>query len=95
MSETSHTTTDHQVIRQWVEERDGKPACVKGTGDSDDAGLLRIDLPGYSGEDSLEPISWDAFFKKFDESKLAFAYQDNMADGRKSNFNKLVSREAA
>lgn len=82
-------TTDHAAIRKWVEARGGHPACVKGTGGKDDPGLLRIDFPGYSGEGKLEPISWDEFFRKLDEERLAFLYQDE----QDSRFNKLVSRE--
>ena len=95
MSNLSKTTTDHDEIRRWAEERGGKPTHVKGTGSSGDAGLLRIDFPGYTGEGKLEPISWDDFFEKFDEQQLALVYQDKTADGQKSNFNKLVSRDTA
>jgi hypothetical protein len=80
------------LIRTWVEERGGKPACVRGTGGKLDTGMLRIDMPGYSGKTSLAPISWDDWFEKFDEKQLAFLYQDETAGGKKSNFNKLVSR---
>lgn len=93
MSDESRMTTDHEEIRQWAEERGGQPARVKGTGDEDDPGLLRIDFPGYSGEGRLEPISWDEFFEKFDESNLALLYQEETQDGDQSRFNKLVSRE--
>jgi hypothetical protein len=65
-------TTDHEEIRRWVEERGGWPACVKGTGGWEDPGLLRIDFPGYSGEESLQKITWEEFFEKFEESGLAF-----------------------
>lgn len=95
MSNLSKTTHDHDEIRKWAEERGGKPAHVKGTGGKNDPGLLRIDFPGYSGEGKLESISWDEFFKKFDEQNLALVYQEKTADGQKSNFNKLVSRETA
>jgi hypothetical protein len=90
---TSHTTTDHDLIRQWAESRGAKPAAVKNTGGGDDPGIIRLDFPGYSGADSLEEISWDEFFEKFDESRLALLYQDETADGEQSNFNKLISRE--
>jgi len=92
---TSKTTTDHDEIRQWAEERGGKPACVIGTGGGGDTGLLRIDFPGYSGESSLQEISWDEFFEKFDEQGLALLHQDETASGQKSNFNKLVNRDNA
>lgn len=90
----SNVTTDHEEIQGWVEERGGKPATVKRTGDHEDPGILRIDFPGYSGEDSLEEISWEEFFEKFEEKKLAFLYQDETADGKQSRFNKLVSRDS-
>jgi len=32
-----------------------------------ETGLLRINFPGYNGEDSLKEISRDEFFKKFDD----------------------------
>jgi hypothetical protein len=59
----------------------------------DDTGILRIDFPGYSGSGSLEEVSWEEFFEKFDREKLALVYQDTTARGQKSNFNKIVSRE--
>jgi hypothetical protein len=93
MANLSKTTRDHDEIRRWAEERGGKPAHVKRTGSAEDTGMLRIDFPGYSGEGSLEPISWEDFFEKFDESGLALVYQEETAGGQKSNFNKLVSAE--
>jgi hypothetical protein len=91
----SKTTTDHKEIRRWAEERGGKPACVKGTGGKDDTGMIRLEFPGYSQsrDESLQEISWDEFFEKFDERELALVYQENTAEGEKSNFNKLVSRQ--
>jgi hypothetical protein len=57
--------------------------------------MIRLDFPGFSGESSLEEITWDEFFQKFDEQGLALLYQDSTARGQKSNFNKLVGRETA
>jgi hypothetical protein len=91
----SKRTTDREQIRQWAEARNGKPARVQGTGDGDDAGLLRIDFPEHEGskeDDELEEITWDEFFDKFDEKRLAFVYQDRTATGEPSRFNKFVSR---
>ena len=82
-------TTDHDEIREWVEERGGHPAKVKGTE------VLRIDYPGFSGEQRLEEISWDDFFEAFEENNLAFLYQDKTKDGKESRFSKLVDRDKA
>ena len=94
-SATNRVITDHEEIRRWAEERGGRPSCVKGTGGGGDVGMLRIDFPGYSGEQSLTEIGWDEWFDKFDERSLALIVQDTTARGQRSNFNKLVSRETA
>lgn len=94
-SKLTQVTTDHEEIRSWAESRGAKPACVKGTGrKKGDIGMIRLDFPGYSGAGSLLPISWEDWFESFDENGLALIYQDKTAAGRKSNFNKLVSRES-
>ena len=90
----STTTTDHDEIRRWAEERDGRPASVKGTGGGADPGILRIDLPGGAGEESLEHISWDEWFEKFEEQGLAAILQEQKSDGEPSTFVKLVSRDS-
>ncbi|MBB4637718.1 hypothetical protein [Longimicrobium terrae] len=91
---SAHTTTDHDFIRRWVEERGGTPSHVKRTGDKEDPGILRIDFPGYSGKDSLEEISWEEFFEKFEENGLALLHRDMKGDdGELDRFNKLISRK--
>jgi hypothetical protein len=92
---SSTSTTDRETIQRWVEERGGKPAVVKSTTRGDQPGILRIDFPGFSGEQSLEPISWDDWFERFENAELAFLYQDKTAAGKQSRFNKLVARDGA
>ena len=94
-SHSSHTTTDHNEIRKWAQARGAKPARVKGTGNKSDVGMIRLDFPGYSGARSLEDISWDEWFDAFDENGLALVYQDETAEGERSNFNKLIARDTA
>ena len=89
------STTDHRKIKEWVEARGGKPAAVKGTGRGNDPGILRVDFPGYSGEESLVEISWEQFFDKFEREGLAFLYQDETAGGKESRFSKLTNRQTA
>ena len=91
MAGEAHQTRNHEEIRRWVEERGGHPATVARTEHGDQAGVLRIDFPGYSGAGTLQPISWDEFFDKFDRNNLEFLYQDATAAGEPSRFNKLVS----
>ncbi len=86
-------TTDHTFIQRWVEQRGGTPACVRGTGGKNDVGMIRIDFPGWSGEESLQPIGWDEWFRQFDDNDLAFLYRDmRHSDGELDRFNKLVHR---
>ena len=92
MPSESTTTTDHEEIRRWVEEHGGKPASVKGTEGAGDLGVLRIDFPGGAGEEQLEQVSWDEWFEKFEQEKLAFLYQQQKAGGEDSTFFKLVNR---
>lgn len=91
---TSHdakTTTDYAEIRHWVEDRGGKPATVRGTGeDGQEAGVLRI---AFTDNEDLEAIDWDDFFDKFEEGNLAFLYQEKTADGKLSRFFRFVERE--
>jgi len=93
-SHSSQTTTDLEDIKKWAEERGGKPAVVKATENSKEGGgVLRINFPGYSGEDTLEEISWDEWYKTFQERNLAFLYQEETAGGKESRFFKLVAND--
>lgn len=85
------TTTDHDKIRRWAEERGGVPTSVSGTGDGE-AGILRLDF--NPKDEQLKEISWADFFGKFEEKKLAFLYQDRTEDGSVSRFHKFVGRSA-
>ncbi|HEV8369512.1 MAG TPA: DUF3175 domain-containing protein [Pyrinomonadaceae bacterium] len=89
------TTTDHELIKRWVEERRGHPARVKGTDVNGGSGVLLVDYPGYSGTQTLEAISWDEFFKGFEENELAFLYEDEKKAGSQSRFSKLINRDSA
>lgn len=83
-------TTDHDEIRRWAEERNGRPATVRDTGEAGEAGVLRI---LFRDDESLEPIGWNEFFEKFEEEKLAFLYQEETREGQTSRFFKLVERD--
>jgi hypothetical protein len=78
----SHRTRDHETIRRWAEQRGGRPAMVEGTN------VLRIDFG--EPEEKLKPVSWEEFFRVFDDRGLEFLYQEHTHDGRISRFNKFV-----
>ena len=90
-SGSSKRTTDHRTIRRWAEARGGVPVSVRGTGRGEQAGVLRFDFEGYgAGPDELREISWDEFFRKFDQKNLEFLYQDKTRNGNESRFFKFV-----
>ncbi len=93
MASETRTTTDHDEIRRWVEDHGGAPAAVRDTSSAEDPGVLRIDSPGGAGDESLEPVEWEEWFAKFEDSRLALLYQERKASGEDSTFFKLVSRD--
>lgn len=86
------TTTDHDEIRRWAEDRDAVPTVVGDTHDAEAEGILRFDFPGYGGGEDLEEISWEEFFRIFEDRGLALVYQRETASGDRSNFSKFVRR---
>ena len=64
------------------------PATVAGTEHGDHLGVLRFDFGGDS-EPRLRHVSWEEWFKTFDERGLNFLYQETRSDGRQSNFFRI------
>lgn len=85
----SLATTHHEVIRQWAEARGGRPATVDGTEHGDHLGVLRIDFQGDT--DKLRHVSWEEWFRTFDDRRLNFVYQEQRKDGNQSTFFILES----
>jgi hypothetical protein len=85
----SLVTTDHDVIRKWAEARDGIPSTVEGTKQRETLAVLRFDFPLGGRGGGLRHVSWDEWFKAFDKRQLNFIYQEQMSDGRQSNFFRL------
>jgi hypothetical protein len=83
-------TRDHETIVQWAKKRGAEPATVPGTEHDDHLGVLTLDFPGYGGE-RLKHVSWDEWFRTFDERNLEFVYQEHKSDGTESNFFRIVS----
>lgn len=84
-------TTDHDTIRRWAEQRNAAPATVPGSEHGDHLGVLRLDFPDYGGE-QLEKVCRDDWLSTFDTRELGFVYQEQLADGRQSNFFTLRQR---
>ncbi|NKX56373.1 Rho termination factor N-terminal domain-containing protein [Arthrobacter mobilis] len=83
----SLVTTHHEVIKQWAEERNAVPATVSGTEHGGHLGVLRFDFGDKNSD--LRQVSWEEWFKTFDERGLNFIYQEQRSDGQQSNFFRL------
>jgi hypothetical protein len=62
-------TRDQAVIQQWVEERGGQPARVRG------AEVPRIAFGPLPP--NWEPLTWPELFALLDRTRMAFMYEDS------------------
>lgn len=86
-------TENHDVIKEWAEARDARPATVPGTEHGDHLGVLRFDFG--EPDDRLQEVSWDEWFGTFDARRLSFVYQEEKTDGTPSNFFRLDNPDRA
>ncbi|WP_280276445.1 hypothetical protein [Nocardia wallacei] len=84
-------TTEPAVIRSWAEHRGARPAVASDPGRPEGPEPLRINFPGYR-EDGLREVSWDEWFRLFDDRELAFVFREQTAEGGPSSFYRLDSR---
>ena len=70
------TTTDHSLIRNWVDRHDGFPAHVADSEGEGDRGMLRIGFEDAERPESLKELSWEEFFEEFDGKDLVFTYPE-------------------
>lgn len=64
------------------------PSTVESTEQNGRPGVLRLNFPGYGGQ-NLKEVSWDEWFATFDERRLVFIYQEHKTNGATSNFFRL------
>lgn len=80
MAEKTVTSIDHDTIRAWASTRGGRPAVIDGVIDGDSSPVLQIAFDGAS--DGLREISWEEFFRLFDEGRLALIHGGDNDPGR-------------
>lgn len=78
-------TRNHDVIRQWARARDAAPVVIIGTEHGELPGALAFSFPDVGGAD-LKQVSWDEWFKMFDDRGFSFVYQETTEDGLASDF---------
>ncbi|MFG1870243.1 histone H1-like repetitive region-containing protein [Micromonospora arborensis] len=84
-------TANHEVIQRWARERGAKPATIAGTERDGRAGVLTFNIPGYRESSRIREITWDDWFYTFDLRRLNLIYQEQLRDGRQSNFFRTES----
>jgi hypothetical protein len=88
----SKITTDHDIIKRWIQEREGRPATIEGHEEEDGPEALRVKFEDIKNEnEKLETIGWDQFFEYFDDEHFAFLYQDETVDGEVSHFYRFIN----
>jgi hypothetical protein len=98
MDDNNVITTDHAIIKQWVEENDGKPALVGSLAEPEEIVGLRIEFPGETQENLLsdnEPnpeVSWDDFFRIFEDKLMAFMYNPKKRGQDKTDAYRFIPR---
>ncbi|MEU8255997.1 hypothetical protein AB0C06_17260 [Micromonospora inaquosa] len=84
-------TANHEVIKRWARDRGAKPATIAGTERDGRAGVLTFNIPGYRESSRIREITWDEWFYTFDLRRLNLIYQEQLRDGRQSNFFRTES----
>lgn len=82
----SLVTRNHEVIQRWARARGAKPATIAGTEREGRPGVLTFNIPRYRESSRIREITWDDWFRTFDLRRLNLIYQEQMRDGRQSNF---------
>lgn len=76
----SKLTTDHEEIKQWAVNHEAKPEIIDEPDARGDSIGIRLDFPGkkddrFISKDLYHEVSWEEFFKVFDEAGLGFIYE--------------------
>ncbi|RJQ38043.1 hypothetical protein C4559_02360 [Candidatus Microgenomates bacterium] len=77
------TTINHKEIMEWAKKHRGKPQIIDDPTAGSDTPGIRINFPGipddvFLSETKIRDISWNEFFKEFDDNNLAFVYMDEI-----------------
>lgn len=83
----SRATDEPEIIREWVEERGGKPAVV--VAPAGGVKVLSIDFSPY-GRAGLMTVPWNEWFDLLEQRHLAFQFQEKDADGNVSWHYELI-----
>ncbi len=81
-------TTDHDSIRNWINEHNGTPSSIVGTKNHDTVDIaFGTNMPGY------KTIPWDYFFERLDTQNLIFRYSNTVVKGQETSSYSFISEE--
>ena len=83
-------TIDHNIIREWAINHNGSPAVFP------HQNALQKNLAiGFADDLSkdMQAVSWDEWFRIFEDRKLAFIYKKRSGRTEMHPFYELVSRQ--
>ena len=87
-------TTDHEKIREWIEDRGGRPASVKGLVEENGVEAPEMLHISFGAPDpNMEELAWEEFFERFEDANLALTYEEKAEKGEAPNFE-FVDRDA-
>lgn len=87
-------TRDHELIRRWATRRHAEPATGEETESgpstmsvNDEGAGVRFNFPAVG---RFRPITWDEWFRNFDEYSLVFIYERDAGARTPSSRYRLV-----
>jgi len=86
-SKHSVATINHKEIKAWVDDKNGRPAIVKDGSNGD----IQIDFSNNDDGRLLKQISWEEWFKIFEEHAFAFQYTRHNSTTKSESY-RLVKR---
>lgn len=88
----SARTVDHRRIRQWADDRKGRPVAVKYAG-TDPTATLRFEFGDRRVDPDVDELTWTDFFERFEDLRLAFVHERRGPAGERGEFHKFVPRD--
>ena len=89
-------TDDYQLIRDWAREHSAEPA----TGEATESGPATVDVKdggagirfNFPAAARFRPISWDEWFRNFQQHELLFVYERTAPDKTPSGRYRMVPK---
>lgn len=90
---STHTTYDHQVLKNWAAQRGAIPALWQASPQGGRLGFRFLQQP--TATPPATELSWEAFFEEFEARQLALLFEDNNDEGKLSHKYTLIDRSLA